>query len=96
MFAAISEDMPRIRRNPPEVEFLGISEIGKRSTYAMSGRERKPTIMGHSFDGLIAQILLDLGWGKRPIKRGEAANGPSAGSTLRPRRSHDRSSSART
>ncbi len=57
------EDAEAARRDPSALEQLGIDEIVEFYADVMTGLDRKPIIMGHSFGALITQVLLDQGWG---------------------------------
>lgn len=52
-----------IRQNPDELAGLGVTEIVDHYETVIRGLDKPPIIMGHSFGGLITQILLDRGWG---------------------------------
>jgi pimeloyl-ACP methyl ester carboxylesterase len=56
-------DIEELRRNPSQVANLGIGEIAAHYESIVRGLDRPPIIMGHSFGGLVAQILLDRGLG---------------------------------
>lgn len=52
-----------MRRDPAALEGLGIAEIADHYATLVRGVETPPILMGHSFGGLIVQILLDRGLG---------------------------------
>jgi len=54
------EDM---RRDPSPLNGLGVKEIADHYEQIIRGLERPPIIMGHSFGGLITELLLDRGLG---------------------------------
>lgn len=56
-------DIEEIRRNPEGIAGLGITEIVDHYESIITGLDRPPIIMGHSFGGLMTQILLDRGLG---------------------------------
>ena len=56
-------DIDEIRRNPERIAGLGITEIVAHYESIIGELDRPPIIMGHSFGGLIAQILIDRGLG---------------------------------
>jgi pimeloyl-ACP methyl ester carboxylesterase len=56
-------DIDDLRRDPSAVAGLGVGEIADHYEAIVHELERPPIIMGHSFGGLIAQILLDRGLG---------------------------------
>ena len=56
-------EIDELRRDPSAIATLGISEIVDYYEEIIRGLDRPPIIIGHSFGGLIAQILLDRGLG---------------------------------
>jgi pimeloyl-ACP methyl ester carboxylesterase len=54
------EDM---RRDPSPLNGLGVSEITDHYAGVIRGLEAPPIIMGHSFGGLVTELLLDRGLG---------------------------------
>lgn len=52
-----------IRRDPSPIAGLGVQEIADYYEQYLRGLEEAPILMGHSFGGLIVQILLDRGLG---------------------------------
>jgi alpha-beta hydrolase superfamily lysophospholipase len=56
-------DIEALRRDPSAVEHLGVGEIIEHYEGMIRALPRPPIIMGHSFGGLITQILLDRGLG---------------------------------
>lgn len=52
-----------LRRNPSDLAGLGVIEIADRYEELIKALNEPPIIMGHSFGGLIVQILLDRGLG---------------------------------
>ena len=52
-----------LRRDPARIAGLGVTEIVEHYEGIIRRLERPPIIMGHSFGGLITQILLDRGFG---------------------------------
>ncbi|MEO8336527.1 MAG: alpha/beta fold hydrolase [bacterium] len=52
-----------LRRDPSAVTGLGVTEIVDHYERIVRSLERPPIIMGHSFGGLITEILLDRGLG---------------------------------
>lgn len=56
-------DIEELRRDPSTIATLGITEIVDHYEQIVRGLDRAPFIMGHSFGGLIMQILLDRGLG---------------------------------
>jgi pimeloyl-ACP methyl ester carboxylesterase len=56
-------DIDALRRDPSAIAGLGITEIVDHYEAIIRELERPPIIMGHSFGGLMTQILLDRGLG---------------------------------
>jgi pimeloyl-ACP methyl ester carboxylesterase len=56
-------DINELRREPSAIATLGITEVVDHYERIIQGLDQPPIIMGHSFGGLIAQILLDRGLG---------------------------------
>ena len=58
-------DLPieEIRRDPSFLADLGVTEIVNHFDAIVRSLDRPPILMGHSFGGLIVQILLDRGLG---------------------------------
>jgi pimeloyl-ACP methyl ester carboxylesterase len=56
-------DIDELRRNPAGIEHLGIAEVVEHYEGIIRSLDKPPIIMGHSFGGLMAQILLDRGFG---------------------------------
>jgi pimeloyl-ACP methyl ester carboxylesterase len=56
-------DVEEVRRNTSRYERLGVTEIVDHYDGIIRGLSEKPIIMGHSFGGLITQLLLDRGLG---------------------------------
>jgi pimeloyl-ACP methyl ester carboxylesterase len=56
-------DVEEIRRDTKPLEGVGITEIADHYDSIIRGLDAPPIIMGHSFGGLITQILLDRGLG---------------------------------
>jgi non-heme chloroperoxidase len=52
-----------LRANTAPYERLGVKEIADHYDRIVRGLERPPIVMGHSFGGLITQLLLDRGLG---------------------------------
>lgn len=49
------------RANPQALAGVGVGDVGDRFAEAIGALERKPAIVGHSFGGLVAQILAGRG-----------------------------------
>jgi pimeloyl-ACP methyl ester carboxylesterase len=56
-------DIAALRDDPSAIDHLGIGEIVDHYAEIISALERPPIIMGHSFGGAFAEILLDRGLG---------------------------------
>jgi pimeloyl-ACP methyl ester carboxylesterase len=56
-------DIEDVRRDTAPYEGLGITEIADHYDQIIRGLDTAPIIMGHSFGGLMTQILLDRGLG---------------------------------
>ena len=56
-------DIEALRRDPSTVAHLGIGEVAAHYDAIVRDLDEPPIIIGHSFGGLIAQILLDRGLG---------------------------------
>jgi alpha-beta hydrolase superfamily lysophospholipase len=56
-------DVEDLRRDPSPLDGLGVSEITDHYAETVRGLDRPPIIMGHSFGGLVTELLLDRGLG---------------------------------
>ena len=56
-------DVEDIRRDPSPLNGLGVTEITDHYAGIVGGLDRPPIVMGHSFGGLITELLLDRGLG---------------------------------
>jgi alpha-beta hydrolase superfamily lysophospholipase len=56
-------DIDELRRDPSSVAGLGITEIVDHYEKIVRDLDSPPIVIGHSFGGLVAQILLDRGLG---------------------------------
>ncbi len=59
----MERSIEELRRDPSDIATLGITEIVDHYQSIIAGLAEPPIIMGHSFGGLVAQILLDRGCG---------------------------------
>jgi pimeloyl-ACP methyl ester carboxylesterase len=59
----MEDDIEELRLDPSHLADLGLGEIVDHYEGIIQNLDRPPIIMGHSFGGLIAQILLDRGLG---------------------------------
>ena len=62
-----NRDVDEIRQDPSALEGLGIGEIADHYDAIVRDLKTPPIIMGHSFGGLVAQILLDRGLGSAGV-----------------------------
>jgi non-heme chloroperoxidase len=60
-------DVESIRRDPSALEGLGIEEIAEHYETIVRSLDAPPIIIGHSFGGLVTQILLDRGLGSAGV-----------------------------
>lgn len=67
------DDLDALRADPSGVEELGIGEIVDHYAGIVSGLDRPPIIMGHSFGGAFTEILLDRGLGAAGVAIDAAA-----------------------
>jgi alpha-beta hydrolase superfamily lysophospholipase len=56
-------DVSQLREDTSAIDELGVTEIADHYEKIITDLDRPPIIMGHSFGGLITQILLDRGHG---------------------------------
>jgi alpha-beta hydrolase superfamily lysophospholipase len=56
-------DIDALRRDPSAIAGLGVTEIVDHYAAIIAELDRPPIIIGHSFGGLMTQILLDRGFG---------------------------------
>jgi pimeloyl-ACP methyl ester carboxylesterase len=56
-------DITQLRSDPSAITGLGVSEIVDHYARIIATLDRAPIIIGHSFGGLITEILLDRGFG---------------------------------
>jgi len=59
----VEGDIEQLRRDPSKIAGLGITEIVDHYQDIVEELDSPPILMGHSFGGLITQILLDRGLG---------------------------------
>lgn len=63
----LHSEVEEIRRNPSALAGLGITEIVDHYEKFMRSLDQPPILIGHSFGGLIVQILIDRGLGAAGI-----------------------------
>src|SRR5438270_4171640 len=59
----LQDDVEDVRRDPSSLNGLGVREITDHYAEIVGGLDRPPIIMGHSFGGLVTELLLDRGLG---------------------------------
>jgi alpha-beta hydrolase superfamily lysophospholipase len=59
----MQREVEELRSDPSALDDLGIEEIVDHYAEFVGGLERPPILMGHSFGGLITEMLLDRGLG---------------------------------
>lgn len=62
-----------LRRDPSRLVNLGVREIFDHLARTIAALDTKPIIMGHSFGGAFAQLLLDAGYGSAGVSIDGAA-----------------------
>src|SRR3954447_1684922 len=68
----LQPDVEAIRADPSPLEGLGVEEITDHYERIIRELEHPPIIIGHSFGGLITQLLLDRGLGAAGVAIGTA------------------------
>lgn len=66
-------EVEEIRSDPSPLDGLGIKEIADHYDDLLRGMGEQPILMGHSFGGLIVQLLLDRGLGAAGVAIDAAA-----------------------
>jgi pimeloyl-ACP methyl ester carboxylesterase len=66
-------DIEALRRDPSAIATLGITEIVDHYESIIRGLDKPPILIGHSFGGLMTQILLDRGLGACGVAIASAA-----------------------
>src|SRR5271170_6369910 len=56
-------DIEALRADTSQIDDLGLTEITDYYAAIIADLDRPPVIMGHSFGGLVTQLLLDRGLG---------------------------------
>jgi pimeloyl-ACP methyl ester carboxylesterase len=59
----MDRSVEEIRRDPSPLNGLGVREIADHYAAIIGAMERAPVIIGHSFGGLVTELLLDRGLG---------------------------------
>src|SRR4051794_945077 len=65
-------EVEAVRDDPSALKGLGVTEITDHYDRIIRGLDRPPIIIGHSFGGLITQLLLDRGLGAAGVAIGTA------------------------
>jgi len=63
----INHDVPSMRRDPSGLFGIGIAEVIAHYTKIIRSLPEPPIIMGHSYGGLITQLLVDQGFGAAAV-----------------------------
>lgn len=66
-------DIEELRRDPSPIAGLGVTEVVDHYAAIIGELDAPPIIMGHSFGGLVTQILLDRGLGAAGVAIASAA-----------------------
>jgi pimeloyl-ACP methyl ester carboxylesterase len=66
-------DVAALRANAADVAGLGVAEIVDHHAAIIGGLDEPPIVIGHSFGGLITQILLGRGLGRAAVAMDPAA-----------------------
>ncbi len=56
-------DVEELRRNPAPYERAGVREIADHYEQIIRGLDKPPIVIGHSFGGLLTELMLDRGLG---------------------------------
>ncbi|HEV3229784.1 MAG TPA: alpha/beta hydrolase [Solirubrobacteraceae bacterium] len=59
----MQDEVEEVRRDPSGLRGLGVKEITDHYDEIIRGLDRPPIIIGHSFGGLVTELLLDRGLG---------------------------------
>jgi pimeloyl-ACP methyl ester carboxylesterase len=62
-WSGMDGDIELLRRDPSSFANLGVTEVVDHYEQIIRELETPPVVIGYGFGGLIAQILLDRGWG---------------------------------
>jgi alpha-beta hydrolase superfamily lysophospholipase len=65
-------EVEAVRADPSPLRGLGVKEIADHYEGLVRGLDRRPIIIGHSFGGLLTQLLLDRGLGAAGVAIGTA------------------------
>ena len=62
-------DVEELRENAEELKGLGLNEIVDHYEEQIEALDEPPVLIGHSFGGLIVELLLDRGLGRAGVAR---------------------------
>jgi pimeloyl-ACP methyl ester carboxylesterase len=68
----LEQEVEDLRADPSPIAGIGLTEIVDHYEAIIRGLDRPPVIIGHSFGGLITQLLLDRGLGAAGVTLGSA------------------------
>src|SRR5438270_11850149 len=74
-------EIEQLRRDPSNFASLGLADVVDHYERLIRELDTPPIIIGHSFGGLVTQILLDRGWGAAGVA---IASAPVKGISWRP------------
>jgi pimeloyl-ACP methyl ester carboxylesterase len=77
----MDEDIEQFRRDPSGIAKVGVTEVVEKYEGIIRGLDSPPIVVGHSFGGLVTQILLDRGVGAAGVA---IASAPVKGIVLLP------------
>src|SRR3954470_24629207 len=63
----MEHEVEALRRDPSVMNGLGVTEVVDHYDRIVRGLDTSPVIMGHSFGGLITELLLDRGLGAAAV-----------------------------
>ena len=63
----VSDDVAAMRRDPSALNGLRISTIAEHHTRVIEALDEPPIIIGHSYGGLMTQLMLDRGLGRAGV-----------------------------
>lgn len=65
-------EVEALREDPSVMNGVGVAEVAEHFERIVRGMRTPPVLMGHSFGGLLVQILLDRGLGRAGVAIGSA------------------------
>jgi pimeloyl-ACP methyl ester carboxylesterase len=63
----VSDDIEGLRRDPSDLNGLRVSTVAGHLARVIDDLDEPPIIMGHSFGGLLTQLMLDRGLGRAGV-----------------------------